>query len=316
MGDTFAPNFSLFHQPIVQVIAKSVAKKYYNGQCYKVHTLNVVDGDDKMVVVKVNTVLNDSVGLIQSGGVVQLTDYAPLYFHYKNYQQINNVVLLNNFSISDLPVWNIPSEFEDMPPPESRLRTSEEDENCAAFAARMRKNATELGNGGGGSGEGGGGASGGGDGGDESHGADGLDVCDGQLCSRYGIMFHTCITRILPPNEQILETIVRENPFVTKGVEEMDAGERRFCYYYWYMTNVYFITGNGNSREVPPCLENECQTLTVFRRDRRIQGCSGHRRHNERTFQSSSTNLFVFPLTDTSCCMLPKKSSQELDVAS
>ena len=61
---------------------------------------------------------------------------------------------------AELPVWNIPSEFEDMPPPESRLRTSEEDENCAAFGARMRKNATELGNGGGGSGVGGGGASG------------------------------------------------------------------------------------------------------------------------------------------------------------
>ena len=67
-----------------------------------------------MVVVKVNTILNDSVGLIQSGGVVQLTDYVPLYFHYKNYQQINNVVLLNNFSISDLPVWNIPSELVPM----------------------------------------------------------------------------------------------------------------------------------------------------------------------------------------------------------
>ena len=118
MGDTFAPNFSLFHQPIVQVqvIAKSVATKYYNDKPFKVHTLNVVDGDDKMVVVKVkvNTVLNDSVGLIHSGGVVQLTDYVPLYFHYKNYQQINNVVLLNNFSISDLPVWNIPSELVPM----------------------------------------------------------------------------------------------------------------------------------------------------------------------------------------------------------
>ena len=74
MGDTFAPDFSLFHQ----------------------------------------TILNDSVCLIQSGGVVKLTDYAPLYFHYKNYQQINNVVLLNNFSISDLPVWNIPPELVPM----------------------------------------------------------------------------------------------------------------------------------------------------------------------------------------------------------
>ena len=144
---------------------------------------------------------------------------------------------------AELPVWNIPSEFEDMPPPESRLRTSEEAENCAAFGACMRKNATALGNGGGGSGVDGGGASGGGVGGDESHGADGLDVC------------------ILPPNEQILETIVRENHFVTKGVKEMDAGERRFCYYYWYMTNVYFITGYGNTRDVPPCLEKAIRDL-------------------------------------------------------
>ena len=141
---------------------------------------------------------------------------------------------------AELPVWNIPSEFEDMPPPESRLRTSEEDENCAAFGACMRKNATELGSN---NSLQCGGASGGGDGGNESHGADGLDVC------------------ILPPNEQILETIVRENHFVTKGVKEMDAGERRFCYYYWYMTNVYFITGYGNTRDVPPCLEKAIRDL-------------------------------------------------------
>ena len=147
-------------KPIVQVIAKSVATKYYRDKPFKVHTLNVVDGDDKMVVVKINTVLNDSTCQTQEGGVVKLTDYAPLFFDYNKGQQINNVVLLNNFSISDLPVWNIPSEFEDMPPPESRLRTSEEDENCAAFAARLRKNATDLGNGGGGYGEGGGVASG------------------------------------------------------------------------------------------------------------------------------------------------------------
>ena len=38
-------------------------------------------------------------------------------------------------------------------------------------------------------------------------------------------MFDTCISRILPPNEQILEAIVRENPVVTKGVEEMDGRE-------------------------------------------------------------------------------------------
>ena len=46
-----------------------------------------------VVKVKVNTVLNDSVGLIQSGGVVQLTDYVPLYFHYKNYQQISKSIM-------------------------------------------------------------------------------------------------------------------------------------------------------------------------------------------------------------------------------
>ena len=207
------------------------------------HTLNVLDGDDKMVAVKVNTVLNDNEPNSERR-CCKLTDYTPLYFHYKKDQQINNVVLLNNFSILGWPVWNVPSEFEDTRPPESRLRTSEEDEDCAAFAARMRKNATELGSN---NSLQCGGASGGGDGGDESHRTNGLGVCDGQLCSRYGIMFHTCITRILPPNEQILETIVVENPFVTKGVEEMDARERRFCYYYWYMTNVYFITGKCNN---------------------------------------------------------------------
>jgi hypothetical protein len=65
----------------------------------------------------------------------------------------------------------------------------------------------------------------------------------------------------MPPNEQRLETIVLENPFVTKDVEEMNAAERRFCYYYWYMTNVYSITGKGNTRRVPPCLSNAIRNL-------------------------------------------------------
>ena len=96
---------------------------------------------------------------------------------------------------------------------------------------------------------------------DDSHGAAGPAVCDGQLCSQYGIVFPTCITRIVPPNEQRLETIVLENPFVTKDVQEMNAADRRFCYYYWYMTNVHSIRGKGNTRRVPPCLNNAIRNL-------------------------------------------------------
>jgi hypothetical protein len=35
IGDTFAPNFPLFHQPIVQVIAKSVARKTITASATK-----------------------------------------------------------------------------------------------------------------------------------------------------------------------------------------------------------------------------------------------------------------------------------------
>lgn len=65
----------------------------------------------------------------------------------------------------------------------------------------------------------------------------------------------------MPPNEQRLETIVLENPFVTKDVQEMNAADRRFCYYYWYMTNVYSIRGKGNTRKVPPCLNDAIRNL-------------------------------------------------------
>jgi hypothetical protein len=55
-------------------------------------------------------------------------------------------------------------------------------------------------------------------------------------------------------NSKIVVEIARENPFCTMGVEEMENSHKRFILYYWYVTNVYSITGSKNRAKLPKCL--------------------------------------------------------------
>jgi hypothetical protein len=46
----------------------------------KQFTMAVIDGDNKLLTLKVDTSLNQSMGLVEKGNVLRLTVFVPIYF--------------------------------------------------------------------------------------------------------------------------------------------------------------------------------------------------------------------------------------------
>jgi hypothetical protein len=265
--ETFSKGFcaTFLDQPIVQVIAMSVSKRMYRGCAYVVHTLDVVDGDGKLLTVKADTALNRSLStLIHEGSIIELNYYSPIYFCYPTSQeQLHPLVLLHNVIPLGTQPLNDTNKLSRVP---ALLRqTAISDENNA-FNQDSGQDGHE---------DGGGNQDGaqdsnrsendgvdsndqgnqdGDDSGDGGEGKDNNNQCNGHRCSLYGIQFGNCITQVIPPQTRHLVTIALENPYVTKEVPNMNNSEKRFLLYYWYMTNIYGITGKGNTRKPPPCL--------------------------------------------------------------
>ena len=63
----------------------------------KQFTMTVLDGNDEMVTLKVDTSLNQSMSLIEKGPVLRLTAFVPIYFCYSHPTDLNVVILVSTF---------------------------------------------------------------------------------------------------------------------------------------------------------------------------------------------------------------------------
>jgi hypothetical protein len=59
--------------------------------------MDAIDGDDDFVMLKVDTSLNQSMGLVEKGSVLHLTVCVPIYFRYTDLNDLNVVLLVSNF---------------------------------------------------------------------------------------------------------------------------------------------------------------------------------------------------------------------------
>jgi hypothetical protein len=189
----------------------------------KQFTMAVIDGDEELLTLKVDTSLNQSMGLVEKGSVLRLTVFVPIYFRYSDPTDLNVVILLSNFrkiaQIEVDPKFAFPPkegrlQMKAMPPPPPDPPPSPLKEQLAPSDVR----------------------------------------CNGDQCSLYGVKFACCVTQCFPVNSKIVVEIARENPFCTMGVEEMENSHKRFILYYWYVTNVYSVTGSKNRAKLPKCL--------------------------------------------------------------
>jgi hypothetical protein len=54
--------------------------------------------------------------------------------------------------------------------------------------------------------------------------------------------------------QRILLRLLKSALFVTTTIVEMDNSNKRFILYYWYVTNVYSITGSKHRMKLPKYL--------------------------------------------------------------
>ena len=78
-----------------------------------------------------------------------------------------------------------------------------------------------------------------------------------RLCSKHSQMFHCCIAEqheARVRSIQFLEAVSEHCYFVDQEVPEMKATHKRNLLHWWFATNICFVTGAGNRKELPECL--------------------------------------------------------------
>jgi hypothetical protein len=75
-----------------------------------------------------------------------------------------------------------------------------------------------------------------------------------RLCSMNGVHFVICITQAFPVKRLSLIQLANEYPFMTMPVSKMDNSRKCSLIYWWYMVNIYSVTGKGHHEPPPMCL--------------------------------------------------------------
>jgi hypothetical protein len=81
------------------------------------------------------------------------------------------------------------------------------------------------------------------------------------LCSMNGNHFVICISLAFPVERLGLIRLANEYPFVTMPVRKMYNFRKRSMIYWWYMVNIYSVTGKGHCEPPPMCLVQQIHEL-------------------------------------------------------
>ena len=80
-----------------------------------------------------------------------------------------------------------------------------------------------------------------------------------RYCARYGLSPVFCVCQTDPVSKIKLETVRQYCWFATTDVSKMKSSWKRNMLYWWYMTNIYNISGKGHRQEPPACLKAAIQ---------------------------------------------------------
>jgi hypothetical protein len=187
------------------------------------------DGDNEFLTLKVDTSLNESMGLIQKGSVLRLTAFVPVCFRFSDLTDMNVAILTSNFVKMAQTEVNPKFWF---PPKDGRLRIANMQPPPPSPLPPTDPPPSPP----------------------TPPGANKEGRCHGEQCSLYGVKFACCLTQCVPVDSKIMVEIARECPFWTMTLEEMDNSNRRFLLCCWHVTNVCSVTGGKNRAKLPKCL--------------------------------------------------------------
>ena len=78
------------------------------------------------------------------------------------------------------------------------------------------------------------------------------------LCSKYGIRQRSCVAERFAGRvgtADFMNAVVKRCYFVDRPVNQMTNNLKRNVLYYWFATNIYFVKGSGNRKELPECIQ-------------------------------------------------------------
>ena len=93
-------DLSLKELPVLLVthVSKATKESRCSGMSLK-YTLVACDKDDNFISLKVDTSVNDQIGLVKRGTVLRLVQFEPLYYGYEASRANGALLLLSNFSV-------------------------------------------------------------------------------------------------------------------------------------------------------------------------------------------------------------------------
>jgi hypothetical protein len=222
-------------------------------------TMHVADGDNNILTVKGASQLNATMGRLEVGSVVRLITFTAVYFQSGSDGPEKVALLLCDYDF--VGTMEIDSKLEGRPKSrlevvrmssqEASVYTDDIDTGTDASHSTVTESNTTAGT-------------------DASH----LTVTESntmfeqenctlehRLCSMNGVHFVICITHAFPVERLDLIALANEYPFVTMPVSEMDNSRKRSMIYWWYMVNVYSVTGKGHREPPPMCLVQRVREL-------------------------------------------------------
>ena len=82
-----------------------------------------------------------------------------------------------------------------------------------------------------------------------------LCECTGNLCSKNGVEFLTCLATFVPVKFISLELVARECVFATKELSDMLPNKEKNVCYYFHSITIYQFRGKVNRVELPECVK-------------------------------------------------------------
>ena len=185
-----------------------------------------VDGDGNTFLLRIDSTLNHAGMTLTPGTIAEVTSSFPVYFNHEDTNDNRCAVVVRKFDIVGR-----------QPVPDDLL--SGGNNNKSAIKAEKKKGPKKR----------------------KKPAADttattqpSKPTCDGCLCSKHGVAFDLCLSKIIPPATVPLPIVARDCVFADLDVKDMSNSNKRFLLYYYYATTVYQFHGSGNRIDLPECI--------------------------------------------------------------
>jgi hypothetical protein len=227
------------------VVVTALEAKYNNVQLgsilnqEKQYTLHVADQDDNILTVKIATQLNNRMGALKIGSVIEILKFTRVFLPRVSGCPESMAILVTNFRHHGL--MEVKESLKKRPLTRLVVQHPREDETEPVDSAENDSESEDSGY----------------SNDNNENSSDWRNVCctsNRRLCKKHGYGFDDCVVNVYPIDNAFLEEIAPECWFVTKEVPNMNPSEKRNIFYWWFMVNVYHIGGKGKRRRPPKCL--------------------------------------------------------------